>query len=315
MFHRVGTTQDSDRLVYANPAHPDWFIGVATTEDERFAVLTQQDPKRRGNDLSVMNLGKGETAFHPVVAEVSEDHYDVVDNVGDRLLILSNHDAPNNRLLRVDPSRPATPWETVIAERPYLLEQVSATGGKLFATYLQDVTSRVEMSDLDGSDAHVIELPGKGSASGFGGERGDTDAFYVYTSMNQPPTIFRYDIGTGKSTLFRTPEIPGFDASRYESRQVFFKSKDGTRVPMFLVHRKGLKLDGRNPTILYGYGGFNISLNPYFSSARVTWMEQGGVFAMANLRGAGNMARPGTRRACASRSRTSSTTASPPPSI
>ena len=287
LFHRVGTTQDADRPVASNPAHPGWFIDVATTQDERFAVLTQSDPGKRGNDLAVMDLSKGENRFRPVVPEIGEDRYDVVDNVGDRLLVLTNHGAPNSRLMRVDPAKPAEPWDTVIAERPDLLESVSSVGGKLFARYLKDVASEVEVSALDGSHAATIALPGPGSAVGFGGEHGDTDVFYVYTSMDQPPSIFRYDIAAAKSTLFRAPEIPGFDAGRYESHQVFFKSRDGTRVPMFLVYRKGLKLDGRNPTILYGYGGFNISLAPYFSAARVAWLEQGGVFAMANLRGGG----------------------------
>ena len=287
LFHRVGTAQDADRPVFANPAHPDWFVGVETTRDERFAVLTQQDPGKRGNDVAVMDLGRSESRFHPVVAEIGEDRYDVVDNVGERLLILTNHGAPNSKLMRADPAQPAAAWETVIAERPDLLEGVSSVCGKLFARYLKDVATRVEVSGLDGSDAATIDLPGPGSASGFDGEHGDTDVFYVFTSMNQPPSILRYDIAAAKSTLFRAPEIPGFDASRYESRQVFFTSRDGTRVPMFLVYRKGLQLDGRNPTILYGYGGFNVSLTPYFSAARVAWLEQGGVFAMANLRGGG----------------------------
>ena len=149
------------------------------------------------------------------------------------------------------------------------------------------MTSRVEVHGLDGAPQGRIELPGPGSATGFAGERGDAEVFYVFASMNQPPSIYRYDIATARSTLLRAPEITGYDASRYESRQLFFESRDGTRVPMFVVHRKGLKLDGRNPTILYGYGGFNVTLNPSFSAPRIAWLEQGGVFAMANLRGGG----------------------------
>ncbi|MDQ6685939.1 MAG: prolyl oligopeptidase family serine peptidase, partial [Pseudomonadota bacterium] len=186
------------------------------------------------------------------------------------------------------PAKPApADWKEVVAERPELLQNSGTAGGRLFVSYLKDVTSQVEVRRFDGTLENRIELPGPGTASGFTGEAGARQVFYVFASMSQPPTIFRYDIGRRKSTLFRAPEVPGYDAERFESRQVFFKSKDGTRVPMFLVHKKGLKLDGSNPTILYGYGGFNISLTPSFSSSRIAWLEQGGVYALANLRGGG----------------------------
>ena len=287
-FHKIGTPQSADTLVFEDTAHPTRFVGVSTTEDEHFALLTSNEPGKRGNNLFVRDERKGETAFRPIVAEIGEDRYDVVDDVGEQLLVLTNRDAPNSRLMRVDPAKPAfAGWATVLPEQPFLLESVRSTGGKLFATYLKDVTSSVQVYAVDGTLENSIELPGPGAAAGFGGDRGDHDVFYDFTSMNVPPTIYRYEIADRKTTLFRRPEIAGFDADRYESKQVFFTSRDGTRVPMFLVYKKGLKLDGRNPTILYGYGGFNVTLNPYFSAVRIAWMEQGGVFAMANLRGGG----------------------------
>ncbi|MEO8835964.1 MAG: prolyl oligopeptidase family serine peptidase [Caldimonas sp.] len=287
-FHRVGTTQADDALVFEDPAHPERFNSVETTEDERYAIRVSWEPGRRGNDLWVRDERAGEKPFRPLVAEIGDDSFDVVDNVDAQLLVRTNSGAPNGRLMRADLARPAfADWATVLPERPEPLSQVTAAGSLLFAAYLKDVTSRVEVHALDGALLNRIELPAPGDASGFGGRRGDRDVFYSFTSMNRPPTIFRYDIAAKTSSVFRAPEIAGFDADAYESRQVFFKSRDGTRVPMFIVYRKGMKRDGRNPTILYGYGGFNITLHPSFSAVRVAWLEQGGVFAMANLRGGG----------------------------
>ena len=287
-YHRVGSEQASDVLVYEDTAHPGRFNGVDTSEDERFAILVSREPGKRGNNLWVRDESKGEAEFRPIVAEIGEDRFDVVGNVAEQLLVLTNRAAPNWKVMRVDPAHPDFgDWRTVLAEQDDPLERVTTAGGRMFAHYLKDVTSRVQVHGLDGGLQNRIALPGPGNVDGFRGESGDRDVFYVFTSMNQPPTIFRYELGERRTTLFRTAEIPGFDASRYESRQVFFKSRDGTRVPMFVVYKKGIKLDGRNPTILYGYGGFNITLNPYFSSNRVAWLEQGGVFAMANLRGGG----------------------------
>ena len=287
-FHKVGSAQAADTLVYEDPSHPQRFNGVQTTEDERFALLASNEPGKRGNNLFVREESKEGTAFRPIVAEIGDDRFETVDNVGAQLLVRTTRGAPNGKLVRIDPLRPeAANWSTVLPERPEVLEHITSAGGKLFATYLKDVASRVQVHAQGGELLRTIALPGPGNASGFKGERFDAELFYVFTSMSRPPTIFRYDIAEARSTLFRAPEIPGFDASRYESRQVFFKTRDGTRVPMFVVHKKGLALDGRNPTILYGYGGFNVTLNPYFSATRIAWLEQGGVFAMANLRGGG----------------------------
>ena len=284
-FHKVGTPQSADTLVYEDKAHPAYFVEVATTEDEHFASLIVNDPAKRGNALFVRDETRAEKAFSPVVPEVSEDSFAPIGNDGDRLLIRSNRSAPNHRLVSFDAA--TREWATVLPEQPQLLESATLAGGRLFATYLKDVSSRVQVHTLAGKLLNSVTLPAPGTASGFDGEAGDTDVFYRFDAMNLPPTLFRYDIASGRSGVFRAPEVPGYDPTRYESRQVFFKSRDGTRVPMFIVHKKGLKLDGRNPTILYGYGGFNVTLNPYFSPTRVVWLEQGGVFAMANLRGGG----------------------------
>jgi prolyl oligopeptidase len=284
-FHRLGTPQGADTLVHEDKAHPEYFVSVETTEDERFVALSVQDLRLRGNSLFVRDETHTDKAFSPVVAELSEDSFDLVGNDGNRLLISTNRGAPNRELRSFDVV--THQWATVLPEQPQLLQQVSMAGGRLFANRLKDVASQVTVHALDGKLLGSVALPAPGTASGFAGERGDTETFYAFTAMNQPTTLFRYEIASGRSEVFRAPEIPGFDPARFESRQVFFTSRDGTRVPMFIVHRKGLKLDGRNPTILYGYGGFNVSLNPSFSPARIAWLEQGGVFAMANLRGGG----------------------------
>jgi len=287
-FHKLGTPVSADTLVYEDPAHPTYFVGVDTTEDERYAVLTVQDPSKRGNSLFVRDDNLGEHAFKPIVAAISENSYGVVNNLGDHLLIETDHDAPNHKVMLFDPSHPdQKDWKVVLPEQKDLLESVSTGGGKLFATYLKDVSAHAYVYDMSGKLEHEIPLPGPGTVGGFGGLKEDKDVFYLFTAMNYPPTIFRYDIASGQSSVYHTADIPGYDANQYESRQVFFKSKDGTRVPMFLVYKKGLKMDGHNPTILYGYGGFNITLNPTFSPARIAWLEQGGVYAMANLRGGG----------------------------
>ena len=287
-FHKIGTEQSADTLVYEDTAHPSYYVGVGTTEDERFAILSVQDPDKRGNSLFVRDDSKGDKAFTAIIKENSEDSFGVVDNIGEKLLISTNRNAPNQKVMLYDPAHPAeSDWTTVLPEKPELLENISATGGKLFASYLKDVSGHVYVYDRTGKLENEIAMPGPGTVSGFGGEKDDKDTFYVFTTMNYPPTIFRYDIASRSSKLYRAPEIPGFKADQYESKQVFFHSKDGTRVPMFLVYKKGLKHTGKNPTILYGYGGFNISMSPYFSATRIAWLEQGGIFAIANLRGGG----------------------------
>jgi prolyl oligopeptidase len=287
-FHRVGTPQSSDLVVYADPANRQRFHIVSTTEDERFALLSISDrgKGKDGNSLFVRDLSKGEREFAPVIAAIGDESFGVVDNVGDKLLIETNHKAPNWRVILVDPKRPAEAnWKTVLPERPEPIQAVTTAGGKLFATYLKDVTTRAEVHSLSGELEHTVTLPGTGLASGFDGQRKDASVYYVFNSLSVPPTIYRYDIASRRSALFREPKVPEYNADAFETRQIFYKSKDGTRIPMFLVHRKGLKLDGTNPTLLYAYGGFNVVQSPGFNSLRIALLEQGFVYASVNMRG------------------------------
>jgi len=289
-FHKLGTPQSADTLVFQDPDHPQRFHTVGTTDDERFAILevSERGTGKDGNAVFVRDLSKGEREFSPVIATITNDSYAVIDNVGDKLLVETNHNAPNWRVVLVDPKQPAeASWKTVLAERAEPIDGVGTAGGKLFATYLKDVSTRAYVYSLEGKLENEIALPGPGSAGGFGGERDDTFVFYGFNSMSVPPTIYKYDIATRKSTVFRETNVPGYVPSLYETKQVFYPSKDGTRIPMFLVYRKGLKLDGNNPTLLYGYGGFNIAESPTFSAARLALLEQGFVYASANLRGGG----------------------------
>jgi prolyl oligopeptidase len=289
-FHRLGTPQSRDELVYQDAANPQRFHFLVTTEDERFAALmvSERGKGKDGNSLFVRDLSKGEREFTPVVSTITDDTFDVIDNVGDRLLVATNSKAPNRRVVLIDPKRPAeNGWQTILTERQEPLEDVSTAGGKIFAQYLKDVAARVSVHGLDGRLENEIALPGLGAAAGFGGQRDSTFVFYTFNSLSVPPAIHRYDIAARRSTVFREPRVPGYDSTAFETKQVFYKSKDGTRVPMFLVHRKGLKLDGNNPTLLYGYGGFNVVQSPTFSAARLALLEQGFVYASANLRGGG----------------------------
>jgi prolyl oligopeptidase len=289
-FHRLGTPQSEDTLVYEDRAHAQRFHTVSTTEDERFAILTvsERGQGKDGNALLVRDLTTGAREFTPVIPDIGDSTFNVVDNFGDKLVIATNYKAPNLRVVLVDPKQPAEDhWTTILPERAEPLQGVSSAGGKLFARYLKDVTTRVSVHAQDGTLESEIALPGPGVASGFGGLRDATFVFFTFNSLNVPPTIYRYDIATRKSTVFRQPKVPGYNPEAYETKQVFYPSKDGTKVPMFLVHRKGLTLDGNNPTLLYAYGGFNSVTSPTFSAARLALLEQGFVYASANIRGGG----------------------------
>jgi len=289
-FHKVGTPQSSDVLVYEDKANPQRFHNVGTTEDERFLTLSvsERGKGKKGNALFYKDLSKGETEFSPIVAEITDDSFGLIDNVGDKLLVRTNKNAPNGRVILVDPKNPDEKnWQEVLPERTEPLQFAGTAGGKLFASWRKDVATRAYVFSLDGKLENEITLPGVGTAGGFGGWRDDKHVFYQFTSFNFPPTIYKYDIATKKSTVFRTVDIPGFKPESYETKQVFYNSKDGTRVPMFLVYKKGLKLDGNNPTLLYGYGGFNAVTAPAFSSLRMALLEQGVVYASANMRGGG----------------------------
>ena len=286
-FHKVGTAQEADELIYEDLANPQRFHNVGVTEDERFAILDISDrgKGKRGNALFFRDMSKGEKKFTPLVGEITNDSFEVIDNVGDKFLVETNKNAPNGKVMLYDPATKA--WSDVLPEKAEPLQNAGRAGGKLFATYLKDVTTKTYVYSLAGKLENEVTLPGPGTAGGFGGNNDDKFVFYSFTTLNYPPTIFRYDIATKKSSVFRTVDIPGFKATDFETKQVFYNSKDGTRVPMFLVYKKGLKLDGTNPTLLYAYGGFNVTTSPTFNALRIALLENGFVYASANLRGGG----------------------------
>ncbi len=289
-YHKLGTTQDQDELVYEDKANPQRFHSISTTEDERYAILDIEDQGKgkKGNAVFYRDAKSGDKTWKPLVAEVTDDEYNVIDNVGDKFLVETNHNAPNYKIELVDLKSPAEAnWKEIVPEKPEPIQGVGTAGGKLFVSYLKDVATHAYVYDLGGKLENEIQLPGLGAAGGFGGRNDDKVIFYTFNSFNYPPTIYRYDIATRKSTVFRAPTIPDFNPGDYEVKQVFYTSKDGTRVPMFITYKKGLKLDGNNPTVLYGYGGFNITTSPAFSALRLALLEQGVVYASANMRGGG----------------------------
>jgi prolyl oligopeptidase len=288
-YHKLGTAQDEDELIYEDKANPQRFHQVATTEDERFAILYDNDlgKGKRGNSIFFRDLSKKGNTFTPIVAEITDDTYQVVDNVGEKFLIYTNHDAPNYKLLLFDPGNPKSPWKELIAEKPDAMVDAALIGGKIFVTYLKDVASHVYVYGQSGNLENELTLPGEGTTGTFRGNPRDKTTFFLFSSLNYPPTVFHYDLEPKKVSVYRAPEIPGFRPDAYETREVFYNSKDGTRIPMFLVYKKGLKLDVANPTVLYGYGGFNITNAPAFNSLRLALLEQGFVYASANMRGGG----------------------------
>jgi prolyl oligopeptidase len=289
-FHKVGTPQSADLLIYDDKEHPQRFQNVGTTEDERFAILSvsERGKGKRGNSLFYEDLSKGEKTFSPVVADIGDDSFGFIDNVGDMFLVRTDRNSPNGRVVLIDPKNPDEKnWKDVLPERSEPLQSVGTAGGKLFASWRKDVATRAYVFSLAGKLENEITLPGLGTAGGFGGLNDDKYVFYSFTSFNVPPTIYKYEIATKKSTVFNKVNIPSFKPEAYETKQVFFNSKDGTRVPMFLVYKKGIKLDGNNPTLLYGYGGFNIVTAPSFSSLRLALLEQGVIYASCNMRGGG----------------------------
>ncbi|HQX97308.1 MAG TPA: prolyl oligopeptidase family serine peptidase [Chitinophagaceae bacterium] len=283
-YHQLGTTQTEDVLIYEDKEHPLRFVGVGLTEDERFLILSTSEGTS-GSEIWYKDLKDPSQKEFSLLIPGFTTEPSIVDNVDDKLLLLTNEDAPNYKLVLVDPKNPAKEnWKLVIPEKKEVLQGVSTGGGSLFSSYLKDASTRVYQHSYDGKLIRNIELPGIGTAGGFGGKKEEKEFFYTFTSFNYPPTIFRYDVATGKSSLFRKTETK-FDPTGYETKQIFFKSKDGTKVPMFVSHKKGLKLDGTNPVLLYGYGGFNIPMTPGFSISNAFFMEQGGVYVQVNLRG------------------------------
>ncbi|NGM72794.1 prolyl oligopeptidase family serine peptidase [Sphingobacterium sp. SGL-16] len=283
-FHKLNTPQASDELVFGGENLKRRYIGAGLTEDERFLIVNAANTTS-GNEMWIKDLSNPESNFVSMVNNMDKNHY-IIDNDGSKLFIYTELNAPNGRIVTADFANP-TPenWKDLIPETENVLSP-SSGGGKIFASYLKDATSLVKQFDRKGKLEREIELPGVGTASGFGAKLGDKELYYSFTSYIHPSTIYKYDIATGKSEVYKASGAK-FDPSQYESKQIFYTSKDGTKIPMIITHKKGVKLDGTNPTLLYGYGGFNISLTPSFSLAHVILLEQGGVYAVANLRGGG----------------------------
>ena len=283
-FHQLGTPQSEDKLIFGGEQTPRRYIGAYLTEDERFLVITAAE-STTGNELYIQDFGIPGSGIIPVVNNFDNNSY-VVYNLGSKLYIQTNLYQPNYRLVTVDAANP-TPihWKDLIPATKNVLS-VSTGGGKLFAEYLQDATSLVQQYDLDGKLEHTIALPSVGTASGFGTKKEEKETYYTFTSYLYPPTIFKYDIATGLSTVFKKPNVQ-FDPSQFESKQVFYKSKDGTRIPMIITYKKGAVMNGKNPTLLYAYGGFGVSMTPAFSTSNIILLEQGGIYAVPNLRGGG----------------------------
>ena len=283
-YHKLGTKQATDKLIFGGEKTPRRYINGTVSDDQRFLVISGANTTT-GNELYLQDLSKPGSPIVQVV-DNEKSNVDFIDNVGSKLYIFTNLGAPNNKVVTVNAAAPKPAnWKDLIPETKNVLN-VSTVGGKIFANYLKDATSYIEQYDMMGKKEHAIALPAVGTAGGFGGKKEEKETYYTFTSYIYPPTIFKYDIATGKSTVFKKAGVQ-FDPTKYESKQVFYNSKDGTRVPMIITHKKGLVLNGKNPTMLYAYGGFNISMTPGFSPANIVLLENGGVYAVPNLRGGG----------------------------
>ncbi|MEM7228941.1 MAG: prolyl oligopeptidase family serine peptidase [Planctomycetota bacterium] len=285
-YHRVGTSQDEDVLVYQRPDEPSWGFAPSVSEDGRYLVISIW----KGTDARNMVLYKDLTEPYGMPIELIgtfENDYSFIGNDGTTFYFRTDLEAPRKRVIAIDLRRPQREhWNEILPQDENVLTSANIVSNMIVARYMKDAVTQVRLHKKDGSLVRNVEFPGYGSAGGFGGRSSDTETFYTYSSFNTPPSIYRYDMITGKSELWKRAAVD-FDPDDYVVKQVFYPSKDGTKVPMFIAHKKGLKLDGNNPTLLYGYGGFNVSLTPSFSVTRLAWMEMGGVFAMANLRGGG----------------------------
>jgi len=288
-YHRLGTPQSEDVLVLGRPDQPEWGFSGEVTEDGRWLVVTVWHGTDRRNRVYLVDLGdpmapRVDGPVTPLLDDFDAG-YQVLGNAGSLLLVQTDLEAPRGRIIAIDLARPGREsWRTVVPQAADVLQGSGLVGGRLVAQYLRDVTGRLLLFGLDGAPAGEVRLPGPGTVAGFEGREDDPELFFAFTSFLDPVTIFRADVRHPEPEVFRAPAV-AFDRDRYETRQVFYPSKDGTRVPLFLTHRKGIRQDGRNPVLLTGYGGFNISLTPAFSTSILPWLELGGVYAVANLRG------------------------------
>lgn len=285
-YHYLGTEQSKDILIYERPDKKEWMFDAEVTEDGRYLIISVSQGTDPKNLVFYQDLtdetGEIKELISDFIADFSFIEYD-----GSIFWFRTDYNAPKGRLIGIDINHPELEnWQEIVSESENTLEGVSVLNNQFILDYLQNARSRLQIHHLDGTYIKDIELPGIGSVGGFNGKREDTETFYAFTSFTTPTTIYRYNLETGESTLFRQPTVD-FNPENYETRQVFYRSKDGTQVPMFITHKKGLLLDGNNPTLLYSYGGFNISLTPSFSVSRLVWMERGGIYAVPNLRGGG----------------------------
>lgn len=284
-FHKIGTEQSKDILVYSNDKYPNRNYSAQTTEDEKFLLMYESETTS-GIGLYYLRLDKGESEFKQI-AQGFDYEYGMIDDYNDKLIVLTTNNAPKYKLVLIDPEKPEEKnWVTIIPESSEVLQGVSYIGGKLIAEYIKDACSKAYIYTLDGKQEGEVQFPCIGSASGFSGKKEDNTAFYSFTSFTYPSTIYKFDVKANTSSIYKKSDID-FDADQYETKQIFYTSKDSTKVPMFLVYKKGPVLDGKNPTLLYGYGGFNVSLTPSFSLSRLLFLENDGIYVMANLRGGG----------------------------
>jgi len=284
-FHKLGTEQATDQLIVSDPKNPKQMFGAGLTDDKRF-LLISKSIGTHGNALDFKDLSKKNNGFVNLISSY-EYEFNAVENIGDDLYVLTNYKAPKYHLIKINTNHPEEKnWVEIIPEKKDVLQSVSLIGGKLVVNYMTDAHSKTEVYSYNGVFDHEIQLPGIGTVSAFAGKKDENVAYYSYTSFNTPGEIYKYDFTTQKSSLHFRPEVK-FNPDDFEVKQEFYDSKDGTKIPMFIIHKKGLELNGNNPTLLYAYGGFNISLTPSFSASRIAFLENGGVYAMANLRGGG----------------------------
>jgi prolyl oligopeptidase len=282
-YHKLGTPQSEDKVIFGNEIKRRYVSGY-TTEDGRFLVISAAN-STSGNELYIKDLSDPKAVIKTIVDHFDNDSY-IIDNRDNLLIIQTNRNAPNQKIVKVDVANPAPDnWVDVIPETEHVLN-ASTGGGYLFANYMKDAISMVKQYDYDGNLIREITLPGVGSAGGFSGKKDEKELYFNFTNYIMPSTIFSFNPEDGSSAVYQKPKVD-FNPDLYESKQVFYTSKDGTQVPMIITYKKGTKLDGKNPTILYGYGGFNVSLTPSFSTANIVWLENGGVYAVANIRGGG----------------------------
>jgi prolyl oligopeptidase len=285
-YHRLGTDQAEDQLVYHRPDRPEWGFHGHVTEDGRYLIIHVRLGTDSRNLLFYKDLRDPDAPVVELIPEF-EAGFSVIGNAGSLFWLWTNWNAPKGRVITIDLEHSdRSQWQELIPEAQENLEMVSLVNHQFVAIYLKDAYSQVKRFDLTGQELGTIELPGIGSVEGFQGRQEDTETFYSFTSFTTPTTLYHYNLVTEESTLFRQPQVD-FDPTQYETQQMFYTSKDGTSIPLFLVHKKSLVKNSQNPTFLYGYGGFNISLTPNFSISRLVWLEMGGVYVMANLRGGG----------------------------